>query len=97
MYRARRTIQPKIPLMKEDFSQVLPESRFNQHYIFTVSTTNDTAVAFASKRMLNSLSKVTHMGFINTVSIQFYQLWTIFVTVEKRFYAIHCLQRPESL
>ena len=92
MYRARRM---QIPLTTGEFSQVLPGSSFDQHHKFTVSIDNNTAVVFASQKMVNLLSEIIHIQFdgtFYTVPLQFYQIWTIFVTVgTKSFPAIHCL------
>ena len=99
MYRARRRMQPKIPLTADEFSQVLPGSSFDQHHKFTVLIDNNTAVVFASQKMVNLLSEVIHIQFdgtFYTVPLQFYQIWTIFVTVgTKSFPAIHCLMNSK--
>ena len=61
MFRARRKMQPYIPLTAEEFSQVLPRYSFDQHHIFTVSIDDATAVVFASQKMGNFLSEVIHI------------------------------------
>ena len=74
MYRARRLMQPKIPLTAQEFSQVLPGSGFDQHHNFTASIENNTAVVLASQKMVNLLTEVIHIQFDGTfynVPLQF--------------------------
>ena len=100
MYRARRTLQPKIPFTAPEFCDMLVASTFNDYYKFSVVQGGQTAVIFYSNEMMTLLSETTNVQFdgtFQTVPIQFVQLWTIFVAVGRHTMpAIHCLMTSKS-
>ena len=100
MYRARRTLQPIIPQTASEFSDLLPTTTFGEYYKFSVRCGDDVGVVFYSDQMGTLLSEISNIQFdgtFYTVPIQFYQLWTIFVAVEKHSLpAIHCLMTGKS-
>ena len=84
LYRARRTLQPKIPYTAEKFCELIPNKAFGQFYQFTVARDNQIAVVFYSDKMRTFLSEITNIQFDGTfftVPVQFSQLWTIFASV----------------
>ena len=100
MYRSRRKTQPKIPLSAEEFSEMLPGTTYGKHHKFTISLLTQVAVIFYSETMMNLLPEITDIQFdgtFYTVPVQFYQLWTIFVVVDRyTLPAIHCLMTSKS-
>ena len=100
MYRSRRKTEPKIPLNAGEFSEMLPGTTYAQHHKFTISLATQIAVIFYSEPMMNLLSEITDIQFdgtFYTVPVQFYQLWTIFVVVDRyTLPAIHCLMTSKS-
>ena len=100
MYRARRTLQPIIPQTASEFSDLLPTTTFGEYYKFSVRCGDDVGVVFYSDQMGTLLSEISNIQFdgtFYTVPIQFYQLSTIFVAVEKHSLpAIHCLMTGKS-
>ena len=100
MYRARRKLQPIIPLTASEFCDLLPTTTFGDYYKFSVRCGNDIGVVFYSEQMSTLLSEITNIQFDGTfftVPIQFFQLWTIFVAVGKHSLpAIHCLMTAKS-
>ena len=53
MYRARRTLQPKIPFTATEFCDMLVTSTFKDYYKFSVTQGGQTAVIFYSDEMIN--------------------------------------------
>ena len=100
MYRARRTLQPKIPSSAAEFCEMLATSTFKDYYKFSVTQGIQTAVIFYSDEMITLLIEAENIQFdgtFQTVPIQFYQLWTIFVAVGGHTMpAIHCLMTGKS-
>ena len=101
MYHARRMLQPMIPPTASQFCDMLPTTAFGDYYKFSVTCGNDqTAVVFFSDKMKGFLFEVTNVQFDGTfftVPVQFYQLWTIFVAVDRHTLpAIHCLMTGKS-
>ena len=96
MHRSRRISQPIIPNTATEFSEMLPTTPFGRfHKSTVVSINNETAVIFFSDTMNDFLTRITDIQFDGTffvVPIQFYQLWTLFVTIDNHILpAIHCL------
>ena len=96
MYRSRRILQPIIQNTATEFSEMLPTTPFGRfHNSTVVSINNETAIIFFSDTMNNFLTRITDIQFDGTffvVPIQFYQLWTLFVTIDNHTLpVIHCL------
>ena len=95
MYRARRTLQPKIPQSAIEFSDMLSSTALGIYHKFTVSCNGQIGVVFFSDQMKTFMHEVTNIQFDGTfftVPVQFFQLWTIFVAVGRNTLpAIHCL------
>ena len=84
MYRARKTIQPKVPQSDIEFIDLLVSTPLGVHYKFYVTSGNQIAVVFFSDEITDLLTEATNIQFdgtFYTVPILFYQLWTIFVSV----------------
>ena len=95
MYRARRTLQPKIPQSASEFSEMLSSTHLGTYHKFTVTCDGQTGVFFFSDQMKTFMAEVTNIQFdgtFYTVPNQFYQLWTVFVSVGRNTLpAIHYL------
>ena len=95
MYRARRQIQPKIPLTATEFVEMLSTTSLGAHFKFSVRSGDQIGVVFFSDEMRSILSESTNIQFdgtFYTVPVQFYQLWTIFISIGRyTLPAIHCL------
>ena len=95
MYRSRRRLEPKIPSNATELSLLLPTTTFGKFHKSTVSVNDQTALIFFSDKMRELIPQIPDIQFDGTfycVPKQFYQLWTIFVTVERHTLpAIHCL------
>ena len=95
MYRARKTLQPKIPQSAYEFSEMLSSTHLGIYNKFNVTCGGQTGVIFFSDLMKTFMAEVTNIQFdwtFYTVPNQFYQLWTIFVSVGRNTLpAIHCL------
>ena len=100
MYRARRKIQPKIPLTADEFSEMLSTTPYGEYFKIHVTCGEETGVIFFSEQMVALLSEVTNIqfdGIFYTVPNQFSQLWTVFVSVERHTLpAIHCFMTAKS-
>ena len=84
MFRARKTVEPRIPQTAFEFSDMITTTSFGKYYKFSVSVGNEIGVIFLSDQMNEFLSQVTNIqydGTFFTVPIQFYQLWTILISV----------------
>ncbi|KAI6660190.1 hypothetical protein LOD99_10501 [Oopsacas minuta] len=57
MYRARRTLQLKIPSSAAEFCEMLATSTFKDYYKFSVSQGIQTAVIFYSDEMITLLNE----------------------------------------
>ena len=70
------------------------------HFQYSVTSENQTAVVFFSNEIRASLAEFTNIQFdgtFDTVPIQFYQLWTIFIAVGRHTIpAIHCLMTAKT-
>ena len=95
MYRSRRRLEPKIPSNATELYLLLPTTTFGKFHKSTVSVNDQTALIFFSDKMRELIPQIPDIQFDGTsycVPKQFYQLWTIFVTVERHTLpAIHCL------
>ena len=95
MYHARWTLQPKIPQLAYEFSEMLSSTHLGIYNKFNVTCGGQTGVIFFSDQMKTFMAEVTNIQFdgtFHTVPNQFYQLWTIFVSVGRNnLPAIHCL------
>ena len=95
LYRARRKLHPKIPLSAPEFVEMLPTTTLGKYYKYSVTRSEQTAVIFYSEQMQTTLNEVTNIQFDGTfftVPAQFFQLWTIFVSVGRHTLpAVHCL------
>ena len=95
MFRARKTLEPKIPQTALEFSDMITTTNFWKYYKFSVSVGNEIGEVFISEPMKDFLSQITNIqydGTFFTEPIQFYQLWTIFIKVGRHnLPAIHCL------
>ena len=100
LYRSRRKLQLKIPLGASEFCEMISTTSFGKFYQFSVTCGTDTAAIFFSEEMNILLHQVVHIQFdgtFYTVPIQFAQLWTIFVAVDRHSLpAIHCLMTTKS-
>ena len=100
MYRARKTSQPKIPRTAIEFQEMLGTTPLGIHFQYSVTSENQTAVVFFSNEIRESIAEATNVQFdgtFDTVPIQFYQLWTIFVAVGRHTIpAIHCLMTAKT-
>ena len=100
MYRSRRALQPKIPTSPAEFSDMLPNSIYGTFYRCTVSINDHTAIIFFSDNIRTFLSQITNIQFdgtFYTVPVLFYQLWTIFLTVDRHTLpGIHCLMTGKN-
>ena len=86
MYRSRRRLEPKIPSNATELSLLLPTTTFGKFHKSTVSVNDQTALIFFSDIMRELITQIPDIQFDGTfycVPKQFYQLWTIFVTVER--------------
>ena len=86
MYRARKTVEPKIPLNASEFVDMIHTTTFGKYFKFSVTSGDQTGVVFFSEQMAGLLSEVTNLQFDGTfftVPIQFTQLWTVFVSVRR--------------
>ena len=54
MYRARRRLQPKIPINASVFCDMLPGTNFGNYFQFSVSCGNQSAVIFLLNAMRDS-------------------------------------------
>ena len=84
MFLARKTVEPRIPQTAFEFSDTITTTSFGKYYKFSVSVGNEIGVIFLSDQMNEFLSQVTNIqydGTFFTVPIQFYQLWTILISV----------------
>ena len=80
MFRARKTVEPRIPQTALEFSDMIKSTSFGKYYRFSVSVGNEIGVVFFSDPMNEFLSQITNLqydGTFFTVPIQFHQLWTI--------------------
>ena len=95
MYRSKRRSQPKIPETVMEFSEILPDTSFGKFYKGSVSINQQSAHIFFSERMVEMISHFSDLQFDGTfycVPKQFYQLWTVFVTIDRHnLPAINCL------
>ena len=100
MYRSRKTYQPKIPSTATEFIDMLGATPLGKHFKFSVTTGNQVAVVFFSdeiQALLVEASSIQFDGTFDVVPIQFYQLWTIFISVGRHTVpAIHCLMTAKS-
>ena len=84
MYRSRRMSQPKIPTNAIEFSEIISTTTFGKFYRSTVSVDYKTAIIFFSEKLKTNLPQIKSIQFdgtFQTVPVQFFQLWTIFITV----------------
>ena len=95
MFRARKLLQPKIPGSASEFCQVLPTTNFAVNLKATVIVDGRIGVIFFSDKLYGFLADITNIQFdgtFYTVPKQFYQLWTLFLSVGRHAIpAIHCL------
>ena len=61
MYRARRTIEPKIPLTAIEFSDMLSTTSFGDHHKFTVRCGEQTGVVLFSDQMTTLLADISNV------------------------------------
>ena len=80
---------------------MLVTSTFADNFKFSVTRGGQTAVVFFSdeiRTLFNETTNIQFDGTFQTVSNQFIQLWTIFVSVGRHTMpAIHCLMTFKSL
>ena len=95
MFRSRKILQPMIPQSAAEFCEVLPTTTFAVNLKATINVDGRVAVIFFSDKLYDFLADITNIQFdgtFYTVPRQFYQLWTIFLTVGRHAIpAIHCL------
>ena len=100
MYRSRKTSQPKIPSTAIEFIDMLGDTPLGKHFKFSVTTGNQIVVVFFSdeiRSLLAEASSIQFGGTFDVVPVQFYQLWTIFISVARHTVpAIHCLMTAKS-
>ena len=99
-FEQEKTLEPRIPPIALEFNEIISTTSFGKNYKFSVAVGNETGVVFYSDSMSEFLLNVTNIqyaGTFFTVSMQFYQLWTIFITVGRHtLAAIHCLVPGKS-
>ena len=84
-----------IPQSDSEFSEVLPTTTFAVNIKATVIVDGRITVIFFSDKIYDLLADITNIQFdgtFYTVPKQFYQLWTLFLTVGRHAIpSIHCL------
>ena len=94
MFRARKSLQPKIPQSASEFCKQLPARSLELDLKATVVLEDRIAVIFFSDRIYEILAdsnKIDFDGTFYAVPKQFYQLWTLFITIERHTIPlIHC-------
>ena len=79
---------------------IIPEVESSMYFKFSVTCANQTAAIFFSDAIRTFLTQVSNFQFdgtFYTVPIQFCQLWTIFVAVDRHTLpARHCLMTSKS-
>ena len=79
---------------------MLGATPIGKHLKFSVTNGNQVAVVFFSdeiQALLVEASSIQFDGTFDVVPIQFYQLWTIFISVGRHTVpAIHCLMTAKS-
>ena len=79
---------------------MLGATPLGKHFKFSVTNGNQVAVVFFSdeiQALLVEASSIQVDGTFDVVPIQFYQLWTIFISVGRHTVpAIHCLMTAKS-
>ena len=100
MYRSRRMEQPKIPTNATQFSEILPTTTFGKFLKSSVSVDNQTVIIFFSDKLQTFLPQVKCIQFdgtFQTIPVQFSQLWTIFISVDRyTLPGIHCLMTAKD-
>ena len=95
MFRVRKSLQPKIPQSASEFCKQLPATHFTLHLKSTVVLEDRIAVIFFSDRIYETFAygnKIDFDGTFSAVPKQFYQLWTLFITIRRHtFPLIHYL------
>ena len=66
MYRARRTLQPKIPQSASEFSEMLSSTHLGIYNRFNVTCGSQTGVIFFSDQMKSRMAQVTNIQFDGT-------------------------------
>ena len=75
-----------IPATPAEFSEMLPNTIIGTFYRCTVSSNNQIAIIFFYdniRTFLSETSTIQFDGTFYTLPIQFYQLWTVFLTVDR--------------
>ena len=100
MYRARKTVEPKIPLNASEFVDMIHTITFGKYFKFSVVSGDQTGVVLFSEQMSEFLSEVTNIQFDGTfftIPIQFTQIWAVCVSVGRHSLpATHCLITGKS-
>ena len=66
MYRARRMIQPKIPLTANEFIDMLPTTQYMEYFKFAARSGDQIAAVFYSEQMSTFLAEITNVQFDGT-------------------------------
>ena len=92
--------QPLVQLNAVEFSEMLPGSEFATHHKFTIPVGDEIALVFCTEPMANALFEINNIQFdgkFYNVPSQFYQLWTIFVNIDRyTIPAIHYIMTSKS-
>ena len=94
MYRARKTVEPKIPLNASEFGDMIHTITFGKYLKFSVTSGDQTGVVFFSEQMSEFISEVTNIQFDGTFSQYPYNLLNYgeYLSVGRHSLpAIHCL------
>ena len=67
MYRARKTVEPKILLDASEFVDMIHTITFGKYFKFSVTSGDQTCVVFFSEQMSEFLSEVTNIQFDGTL------------------------------
>ena len=63
MYRARKNVEPKIPLNASEFVDMIHTITFGKYFKFSVTSGDQTGVEFFSEQMSEFFSEVTNIQF----------------------------------
>ncbi|KAI6651095.1 hypothetical protein LOD99_5672 [Oopsacas minuta] len=90
MYRARREIEPPIPITSIQFLEMIPSSQFDICFEGGVEVSYDVGIVFFSNKMAATLSEVEDVYFDGTFYTRFqpmcYQLSSILTSKNEELY-----------
>ena len=80
-------LQPKIPQTLSELDIQLPGTIFGMHFKASIFRGDDNGFIFFSDEITSIMLDISEMcfdGAFFTVPVQFYQLWSIFIVIDKR-------------